>query len=145
MANTPKAAIHSMRGALAFSGILTNQNKLMAGALQDNFKLNELEDGEGNTIAVEATGRNHTATFEIIPIAADGTRASARANIKLPDALALVTISGTDPGSYLDGDWNYVGGGSIEPSTDGWLRVKLPCKRWSPTTGGTPGAFLPMS
>ena len=66
---------------------------------------------------------------------AGGNKVTAKANVKLPDLLAVITI--TDTGTFFDGTYNYVGGGTVTPSSDGFLKISLPCEAYDSAGTGT--------
>lgn len=119
-------------------------NKLTGATVTDNFPVAKITDGS-NTLALAAGERTLSATFTIIPWDGSGTTiASAKSNIKLPDKLATVKIYGFGIAA-LDGStngiandatfatWNYMGGGSITLTPEGYVQVTLPCERYGDT------------
>lgn len=137
------AAVHTVPGTLAFTGLVTTQNRMVGASVQDEFAVAELRDGNNNVIGAFASGRVRRATFDIVPYDSNGVLATAKSNVKLPDPLAVVTIAGFGV-DELDGTWNYVGGGSIALSTDGYIRVTLPCAQYD-TGNGTPAALAAVT
>ena len=134
-----KAAVHTVAGGLAFTGLAKTQNRLVGTNVTDEFNVAELRDGLNNVIGAVATSHNRRASFDIVPYDSGGNLATAKSNVKLPDPLAIVTISdfGVDE---LDGTWNYVGGGSIALTPDGYIRMTLPCAQYD-SGSGTPAAL----
>lgn len=132
MAQVGKAAVYSVNGNVEFYGAAMATMKLVGAGVTDEFDVAELKDGTGEIIGAGASGRRRKATFEIIPYDASGVLTTSKLNIKLPEPLAKVTISnfGIDE---LDGDWNYIGGGQIALSPDGFVRVTLPCAKYEST------------
>jgi hypothetical protein len=138
---TGKAAVYGVTGTLAFAGAVvmsTAENKMLGADITDTFDIPELKDGVGNIIGLAAVNRRHEATFDIVPSDTDGspTLADAKTAIKLPDPLAIVTIAGFG-NTLIDGTWNYIGGGKITFSPDGYIKMSLPCRR----VGDTPAAL----
>ena len=136
--------MHGIGGTVAYTGIATAQNLLVGGSVGDEFNVAELRDGLNNVVGAFASGRKRTCTFEIY--IKGSSEANAKAIVQLPEPLATVTISGFSVGTgttpnLLDGDWNYVGGGSVAMSTDGYWKVTLPCARWAQSDGAVPTAL----
>lgn len=145
------ATVWGMNGTLAiaaFTGgatiLATTANKLMGGSLSDEVAVGTLEAG-GEIIGKSFANRMHKITFEIVPIDATTippSLATSKSHIVLPDPGAKVTIAGFGNSLY-DGDWNYVGGGTITPGTQPTehLKITIPCERF----GSTPAALAAVA
>lgn len=106
-------------GQISFSGFTAADARMKALSLADGVRVADAEDGQGYVFASNVKRRDQTITLTFIPIdsSTPGSLATAKANIKLPDPGAVVTLSGYD-NSLLDGDWNYVGGGVVNIPED---------------------------
>lgn len=129
------AAVFGAKGTVAYTGVSTTQNKKLGTPLDDEFNVVEGKDGAGEVFGVAASGRKHKITIVIVPVdpTSPSSLATAASNIKLPDPLAKVTLAGFGNSLY-DGDWNYIGGGKIDETDEGFLKVTLPCGRWGTPT-----------
>ncbi len=134
--------------AKSFSGsatvLATTDNKALGLApLNDEVEVGELS-AMGEIVGASFGNRKHTITVEIVPIdpASPGTLATAKTKVVLPEPGAKVTIAGTGI-TAVDGDWNYIGGGSIQLGKDPKEHVKviLPCAKF----GSTPAFLSPVS
>lgn len=137
----------AIKGTLQFiSGgqvVSAATNKLVGVTFTEEFGVAKLKDGPGNTISMKAFGAERKATFEFVPVDANGNEVTAAANVKVPDRLSLVTIAGTGL-SILDGTWNFVGPFGVNPTTEAWLKCSAPCEKPCADTLGN-GAFAALS
>mgnify|MGYP000846077795 CR=1 FL=1 len=111
------------------------QNLVQGIRLNDIAAIAKLKDGRGNVKGLDGAGRERHITVDIVPYDSGGNKVTAKANIKLPDPMAVITI--TDTGTIFDGTYNYVGGADITASTDGFLKISLPCEAYDSSETGT--------
>lgn len=138
-----RASVFAIDGTLAYTGVATIDNEVQAANMTDEFDVVELMDRRGEVIGKAARNRRRTLTIDFIPTDASTsnpqTEAGAKANVAFPDKLALVTLASfgiTD----IDGDWNYVGGGTVGMTAEGYIRMTLTLAR----NGDTPAALTPI-
>lgn len=133
-----KVAVFGADGNVVYTGILATQNLIQGFQLTDNFITQRLRDGNGQTVGLGSTDRDHALSISFILVAADTSRASAEALLAapFPPMLALVNVTGSDA-AILNGDWNYVGGGSLSLTSDQYHLMTLPVIR----VGSTPAAL----
>ncbi len=127
---TGKFSIFGIDGNIAYTGVGATYNNVVGIGLKDKFDVAELKDRTGSVISESSTNRRAEVTFEVIIFdpATPGTLATAKSKVLLPDPLAVVTVA--DMGiTYLDGTWNYVGDGDISFTSEGYLKMSLPCRR----------------
>lgn len=149
-----RASIHGMDGAFAYTAVAaihgsaslsTTENEVQSINLTDDFDVSELMDRRGELIGMAARNRRLTITVElVITAASDGTQsaANAAANVVLPEKLGLVTLSSFGI-TLLDGTWNYVGGGSVGLTPEGFLRMTLHLRR--NLVGATEAGLAPLT
>lgn len=104
-------------------------------------------DASGQTFAVGFTEFEHSITVDLMRIT-DGTpgttRQGAKDEVVLPAIGTKITLAGFETGSsgtLINGDWNYVGGGTVNLSNNGFMKATLPLKRF----GATPAYMAPVS
>lgn len=96
------------------SGIAKADNKVKRLAVQDNLRVGDARDGAGRIFASSIERDTLVITIDLIPLDNSGTSlATAKGNVKLPPPGAVITLSDTGV-DEVDGDWNYIGGGTIE-------------------------------
>lgn len=110
------------------------QNLVIGIRMTDVAAIAKLKDGRGNVKGLDGAGRERHITVDIVPYDAGGNKVTAKANFKLPDPMAVITIS--DTGTLFDGTYNYMGGGEPLPSTDGFLKISLPCEAYDSSETG---------
>lgn len=135
-----RASIHGMDGAVSYTAVAaihgsaslsTTENEVQSVNLTDDFDVSELMDRRGEIIGMASRNRRITITVElVITAASDGsqTTSAAAGNVVLPEKLGLVTLSGFGI-TLFDGSWNYMGGGSVGLTNEGFLRMTLPLRR----------------
>lgn len=113
-----KAVVYGNPGTVAYTGLAAADNKAKGLSLADSIRVNDARDGLGRIFASSIERDSHTITVDLIPFDADGTTlANAQSVIALPGPGALVTLAALG-NSLLNGDWNYIGGGNIELSSE---------------------------
>ena len=102
-------------GLTRTSGVAKVDAKMKGLSLSDSMRVGDARDGNGRIFASNVERDSHVITVDFIPFDSTGTSlATAIANTKLPGPGVVVTLS--DFGNNLiDGDWNYIGDGSVEP------------------------------
>jgi hypothetical protein len=99
------------------SGIAKLDNKVKRLGVQDNLRLGDARDGNGRIFASNVERDSREMTLDLIPFTQAGADlAAAKANVKMPDPGAVITISDTGI-TLVDGNWNYVRGGAVELGT----------------------------
>jgi hypothetical protein len=125
MATYGKAVVFGNPGTVAFTGLAAVDNKAKGLSMADNLRVNDARDGFGRIFASNVERDSHVITIDIIPFDADGTTvASAKAIVALPGPGATVTLDDLD-NSLLDGNWNYIGGATIEYGAEGEAPVTI--------------------
>lgn len=117
-------------GAAAGVAMETTQMDMQSAGFSDQFDVTTLPNSSGEIIGKNARNRTQTLSIDLFILAPAGTNtdAAAKAAIKLPDPLALVTLAGFSNDTF-DGTWNYEGPGSVNMAADGYARVSLNLSR----------------
>lgn len=135
--------VKGIHGNVAFTGAVSidsTKSKVTGVDLSNDFSLDEFRDGLGNTLTAIAGESQDSINVDFVIHSASGsTLAQAKANITLPDPLGKVTLASFG-NSRFDGDWNYVGGGSISKS-ESIATLKMTLKRWPSITADDPDTF----
>ena len=128
-----KAAVFGLNGDLAYTGVATPSNQLLSGAeVTHNYAKAELVDPATNEVVGEALSREVLeVSIDFTPVAdpAGNTLTNARAALKLPAMNAVVALTAFDDSDY-NHTFNYVGGGRISFSPDGYCKMTLPLRRY---------------
>jgi len=125
-----RAVVFTVEGTMAYTGVAVSQNSIQSASLSDEFDLLEVRNQRGQTITQMAINIRHRITIEMIPTAVAGTntQAAAALAVELPEPLTLVTLAGFELPEF-NGNWNYLGGGSIGLSNQGTISMTLPLGR----------------
>jgi hypothetical protein len=125
-----RATVFTASGTVAFTGVATTQNEVQNVSLSDEFDLVESRNRLGQTITQMAINVRQRLTVEITPhaITSSNTQAEAATAVALPEPLALVALASFEAGEF-NGDWNYLGGGSIGLTNTGAITMSLPLGR----------------
>lgn len=107
--------IAGVHGTVTFTGavaVAATSNKMDSVNLRPEFSVVEHRDGKSAVFAATADEPVHRLTIRFTPISdvAANTLVTAKANITLPDRLAIVTLAGFAR-SNINGDWYFAGGG----------------------------------
>lgn len=114
-----QVTVRGIDGTVAFTGMATTNNKLIARSFQKLTDENEAKDGDGAVFSKAYLNRRRKMTIDIIPFdAATNTLAAAKAKVLLLDNGAKVTIASSSI-SLLDGEWHLTGTPSIREANDG--------------------------
>ena len=136
------AAVYAIDGTIAYTGkafvdastvALSSANaEPQSVSFGHEFQTIEVKSRAGKTVGMASLNESQTVQVTIIVHAgAGGTYATAKNAVKLPAPLALVTLAGFDgTGASLDGTYNYVGGGSISLTSEGYHSISLQLKRF---------------
>lgn len=113
-------------GQISFSGFTAADAKLKSLSLADGVRVADAEDANGYIFASNVKRRDQTITLTFIPFdsSTPGALATAKANIKVPEPGAVVTLSGYD-NALIDGDWNYIGGGTLDFPEDDSQPIRI--------------------
>lgn len=130
---TNAAGYVGVKGTVAYKSggvtVASTTNRLVGANLTAGFTKVELKNGQGDIIGVDAITKTRRATLEWIPYDSTGNPTTAAGNVKVPDALSVVTVASSNIAA-LDGDWNVVDGFTITPNTDGYLRCSCPVEQY---------------
>lgn len=114
-----QVTVRGLDGTVAFTGMATTNNKLIARGFQKLTDENEAKDGDGAVFSKAYLNRRLKMTIDIIPFdAATNTLAAAKAKVLLLDNGAKVTIASSSI-TLFDGDWHLTGTPSIREGNDG--------------------------
>ena len=113
----------------------------------------QVKNSSGEVVANVSAGDRLSATFNIIPSGADATAArlaaiipngNGRVNVTFADSISIGTAftAGSPPtgSDSINGDWIYVGGGSLKFTQSGKAMLSLPCVKY-PLLNGATAAF----
>ena len=134
MTLTGRAAVFGVNGAIAYTGVAAPSAQVLQSAeLTDNFDLAELKSQVGEIIGLAKTNHRREFKIDFVP-SSDGTSgnntlANARLSLKLPTPLSQVVTSGFDHADY-NGNWTYIGGGTISVSGEGYCKMTLPLRQY---------------
>lgn len=133
-----QVTVRGLDGTVAFSGMATTNNKLIARSFQKLTDENEAKDGKGAVFSKAYMNRRRKLTIDIIPFdAATNTLAAAKAKVLLLDNGAKVTIASSSI-ALFDGDWHLTGTPSIREANDGTsLVISMEIEQF--TENGTAG------
>lgn len=128
-----RATIYGVGGTVLFAGqashTILEPTKV---SVKDNTEVKKAKDGTGKTFALAAVDPTDALTVDVIPTAGTGTGNNtldnAKAAVAKPGIFAKVTLDGFGI-EWLDGDWNYMGGGSADLADD-FVKMSLPCERF---------------
>lgn len=133
-----RATVFTAAGTVAYVGVATvasTQNEVQNVTLTDEFDLVEVKNRYGQTMSQMAINLRQRLTVEIIPHADTApagagpqTQALADDAVELPAPLSLVALASFEVAEF-NGNWNYLGGGSIGLSNTGAITVSLPLGR----------------
>ncbi len=114
-----QVTVRGIDGTVAFTGMATTNNKLIARGFQKLTDENEAKDGDGAVFSKAYLNRRRKMTIDIIPFdAATNTLAAAKAKVLLLDNGAKITLASSSI-TILDGDWHLTGSPSIREGNDG--------------------------
>lgn len=134
---TGKAAVFGLDGTMAYTGLATTENEPQSIDYTDQFTTATLKDKKGWTKGMAATDRQGQLTITFYPFdpASPSVLATARSKVVLPAMLATVTLASFSV-DEIDGTYNYIGGGKIRLSNEGYIAMDLPLSRFGsdPTT-----------
>lgn len=135
--------VKGIHGNVAFTGAVaidSTKSKVSGVDLSHDFSLDEFRDGLGNTVsAIAGESQDSISVDFVIHAASGGTLADSKTNITLPAPLGKVTLASFGNARF-DGDWNYVGGGSISKS-ESIATLKMTLKRWPNITAAAPAPY----
>lgn len=114
-----QVTVRGIDGTVAFTGMATTNNKLIARSFQKLTDENEAKDGDGAVFSKAYLNRRRKMTIDIIPFdAASNTLAAAKAKVLLLDNGTKVTIASSSI-ALFDGDWHLTGTPTIREANDG--------------------------
>lgn len=126
------AAVFGVNGLLAWTGVLTSmttaQNVVTGGQFKDQADKAELKNGKNRVIGKAASNRRFSHAAKLIPVDANGNLATAKTNVKVPDPLGVITISGYGLGEF-DGNWNYDCDAEINLTPEGYIEYSMTLTR----------------
>ena len=124
--------VWGLDGTMAYTGIATTANLLESASYEDTTEEHEAKDRWGEVVGVKLFNPRENLTINFFPssVAGSASIAAAAANVLLPPKGAKVTIADM-PGSHLDAaTWLYLGGGNIELSNSGDVKMVLPLRKY---------------
>jgi len=128
-----RAAVFGAGGTLTWSGIAaTTEFQHQGNDLTDEVDVATLEDPDNDVISVATSKPRRTVTFDIIPTATSGagnTLANAKTAMTLP-AIGTVVTTSAFSSPDLNTTWNYLGGGKVGETKEGWGKLTLPLTRY---------------
>lgn len=107
--STRSGALATLSGAAT----LTIEN----ADLEHKFKMDEIKGQDGDTETLIASDPQYDVTINFMPNGATRAAAVSSAANLIPDPLSKVTLSGFSV-ARLNGDYNYIGGGTIKMVRD---------------------------
>lgn len=134
-----KVTVWGIDGTMTYTGVATTDNVMDTVNYEDTVEEHELKDHKGITVGVKLVNPRENLTINFWPAepAGAGSIAAAKTNVVLPAKGSKVTIASMS-GSPLNGtDWLYLGGGSIEESHEGDVKMTLPLRRYSTDIAAT--------
>jgi hypothetical protein len=132
-----RACLHGAGGSITWASVAVNTDRELQGIdLTDEADVQELKNRLGATIGLAAVDPKRRVTFDFIPTGGSGannTLAQAKAAAKFCALLEVITIDdlGLDD---LDGDWQYIGGGRMSITNNGYVKLSLPCAQYDGAT-----------
>ena len=115
----------------------------------------QIKNSSGEVVANVSAGDRLSATFNIIPsgatvgdakLAAAITKGNGRVNVTSADAVNIGSdftagppVTGSDS---INGDWIYIGGGSLKFTQSGKAMLSLPCVKYAGINGATAALAL---
>ncbi len=115
----------------------------------------QIKNSSGEVVANVSSGDRLSATFNVIPsgaTAADAKLAAAipngngRVNVTVADAVSIGSAftAGSPPtgADSINGDWIYIGGGSVKFTQSGKAMLSLPCVKYALINGATAAITL---
>ena len=115
----------------------------------------QVKNSSGEVVANVSAGDRLSATFNIIPsgstsanalLAAAIPNGNGRVNVTLADSVSIgaAFTAGTPPtvSDSINGDWIYIGGGSLKFTQSGKAMLSLPCVKYAGITGSTAAITL---
>lgn len=135
--------VRGVAGTIAYTGLLSTNNKVSSLTYKESFGVTEHRDGMGSVYAVTAGEPVKEIQVTFTPIAKTAGSPSitdAQANVVVPTPLGVVTVAGF-PGGITSGDYAYVDG-DIRLSSDGTPEIQMSIRKYADTTVNvTPTAF----
>ncbi len=127
-----RAMLHGTDGSITWASVTANTDReLQSIRGTHDADVKRVKDRTGKTMTLAAVDPSEGVTFDFIPVAstAANTLANAKAAVEVPGFLEKITIDdfGID---LLDGDWNYMGGGTWEITNEDNIKMTLPCRRF---------------
>ncbi|MEK9752256.1 MAG: hypothetical protein VW338_03465 [Rhodospirillaceae bacterium] len=127
------ATVFGADGTVTWTGVTATVKPVGTNYI-DEHDIAELRDGDNDVIALAATNPRKTVEIELIITGA--LLATAKA-VALPTILASVTLSSMKVDAY-NGSYNYVGGGRISTTPEGFARVSIIARQYGGAAFTTP-------
>jgi hypothetical protein len=115
----------------------------------------QVKNSSGEVVANVSSGDRLSATFNIIPsgattgdakLAALIPNGNGRVNVTVADSISIGAAFTAGPpitvSDSINGDWIYIGGGSLKFTQSGKAMLSLPCVKYAGITGSTAAITL---
>lgn len=127
--------VKGVHGALSFVGgavtIDTTKSKINSAGYSQTHDVAIFRDGLGAAKTAVAGQETETISidFTVHSETSSGSLALAKSNPRLPDVLSVVALSGFGNTDHMDGNWHYLGDGSIDYS-DNFVTLRMTLGRF---------------